>query len=613
MLEVSCRAFDLILRIAEDLGIDEHELFDGTGIDLSIAGDPEKRVDWEPYLQVVERVSERAGGLSAIESAGAVLTDVPVSAARLAGFFASPLQFYRLAASWSSKNLFSVLETEVVALSAVSLEVRIRVSSPHRLSQSFAHLTAGTFRVVPRFLGHPDATVQTSCAANACVYTIHHVASQTVWARGARVLRAILGLGSMFDELNAQNAALSAQVRELSAAREAAARAAALESRIFTTMTHELRTPLAGVISLAQLLESEPAAPDAQETIGQIVTCAQGLLSMVNDAVDLRHGRPERPANYGTLEVADLLGVVRQRFERFAEHRGLGFIVELDPIVPEKVTSDAYALEAVLLKIVDNALRFTERGQVALRCYLHDGRLCFSVLDTGPGIPKTLQSRIFEPFVQAAEGLSRNHAGLGIGLSVAKNAAQSLGGSISLESTVGQGSRFVLSVPYVVETQTMSSPPKIESSGPPPSSHAEAGPVVSTSGTCVALVVEDNPVNQKVIVRMINQLGATVETAENGQIAVERFGSRHYDVIFMDLQMPVMDGFQASAEIRRREKAAAQGHVPIIAVTANYDEEYRQRAVSVGIDQFLGKPVSKAVISDALTRAGVEGWAAKLR
>jgi len=611
MLEVSCRAFDLILRIAGDLGIDAAELFDGTGIDAAIARDPEKRVDWEPYLQVVERVCERAGGLSAIEAAGAALTDVPVSAARLAGFFASPLQFYRLAASWSSKNLFTILETEVVALSAVSLEVRIRVPEPHRLTHAFAHLTAGTFRVVPRFLGHSDATVQTSCDAKGCVYTIHHVPSQTLWARGARVLRAVFGLGSMFDELNAQNTALSAQVRELSAAREAAERAAALESRLFTTMTHELRTPLAGVISLAQLLESEPSAPDARETLGQILSSAQGLLSMVNDAVDLRHGRPEQPAVYGTVALGELLAVVHARFDRDAQHRGLDFTVELDPLVPAHVNSDRSALELVLLRLVDNALRFTERGRVVLRCYLHGEQLCFSVLDTGPGIPKAIQSRIFEPFVQAAEGLSRSHAGLGIGLSVAKNAAQTLGGSISMESTVGQGSRFVFSLPYVAETKAMSVPPKAAIASTAQPSPAPAADAVQSSGTCVALVVEDNLVNQKVVVRMINQLGATAETAENGQIAVERFGSRHYDVIFMDLQMPVMDGFQASAEIRRREKAGAQGRVPIIAVTANFEEEFRQRAASVGIDQFLGKPVSKAILSEALTRAGVEGWAAK--
>jgi CheY-like chemotaxis protein/nitrogen-specific signal transduction histidine kinase len=385
------------------------------------------------------------------------------------------------------------------------------------------------------------------------------------------------------------------QGHRLRVARRVARAANAAKSDFVANMSHELRTPLNGILGTLNVLSQTGLNSPQREMLGIIRHSSEALLSMIDTVLEfasIEAGQVRlESAGFALREsietVVDILNPA-------AAARGLRLEVIVAEAIPCCILGDAARLRRVLFNLSDNAIKFTEAGTVRLEVALAgDGQaLSFRVKDTGIGIAPEAGARLFTPFTQADSASSRRYGGFGLGLATARRLVQLMGGSIGLESVPGRGSVFWFLLPLIaapVEDTAM--PAENET-------HSEA----PLSGQGLILVVDDNPVNQLVAARVVNQLGYATEVASGGEPALEAMARTAFDAILMDCQMPVMDGYQTTAEIRRRE--GGRRHTPIIAVTANTAEGNLEKCLASGMDDFLSKPIRPAALQAALRRWG---------
>lgn len=383
-------------------------------------------------------------------------------------------------------------------------------------------------------------------------------------------------------ELRESHRQLEAHNERLQSAIEAAAAAAESKSRFMANISHELRTPLHGVMGLADLLAESAGAETERGHLRTIRSSAQHLLHILNDILDLslvEAGRlkfVQKP-----FSAAEL---VQEALVLFAPAPGSGVELqaEVRPEVPGRVMGDPLRVRQVLFNLVGNALKFTRAGWVRMEARYENGWLVLTVRDTGEGIPAEKLGMVFDRFAQADDSSTRRHGGLGLGLSIAQELAEAMGGRITAESEVGQGSSFRFEMPAQRwEGETESAP----------------AAVFRPLGGIRVLVVEDNEVNLMVIRRLLERLDCRVTVARNGAEGVEAAAAGVHEVILMDLQMPEMDGIEATRRIR------AQGRrTPIIALTASAMAGDRERCLAAGFDEHLSKPVDLRALTEALER-----------
>jgi CheY-like chemotaxis protein/HPt (histidine-containing phosphotransfer) domain-containing protein len=279
-----------------------------------------------------------------------------------------------------------------------------------------------------------------------------------------------------------------------------------------------------------------------------------------------------------------------------ARHKGLQLLVAVPKTDPQKYWGDRGRLRQVLVNLVDNAVKFTSRGHVKMQLQSlgkqgESTLLHFEVIDTGIGIAPDFQEIIFQSFTQVDGTATRRHSGSGLGLAICRQLVQLMGGRIGVDSAPGQGSRFWFTIPMR---------PAPTDDIQPPETPAERAPICFT-GTRV-LVVEDNPINQEVAKAMLGRLGCQVVLAADGQEGLSLLANETFDVVLMDCHMPRLDGFSATAEIRRREKSQGRKHVPIIALTANVMKGCREKCLAAGMDDYLAKPFRKEQLVEILAR-----------
>ncbi|NWG86254.1 MAG: response regulator [Hydrogenophilaceae bacterium] len=388
--------------------------------------------------------------------------------------------------------------------------------------------------------------------------------------------------------LSEKNRALERQAEELAEARDAALRASEAKSQFLTNISHELRTPLNGIMGMAQLLADTPVNAEQRDMLNIVDQSSRDLYSLIEDLLDFakieQGGLKLMPIPFNLRDsVEDTVNL----FAGVARAKDLALLRDIDPDVPARVIGDPLRLRQVLSNLIDNAIKYTESGRVTISARSRTDaegvtQVHFSVSDTGIGIPEAVQHRIFDAFAQADGSSTRRYGGAGMGLTICQQLTRLMGGALWLESQPGQGSTFHFELPFEVvateATQAVATPPV---TAPLPKAETDLGQRI--------LIVEDNPINQTLVKSILGKLGYRYTLAENGQEALAALDAAAFDLILMDCQMPVMDGYEASRAIRRREGGSGR-HIPILAVTAHAMAGDRERCLEAGMDDYLAKP-----------------------
>jgi len=427
------------------------------------------------------------------------------------------------------------------------------------------------------------------------------------------ILRLLVGCALLFLAVMARTARTFAQVvtesirtgierlhliGELERSRDAAQAASLAKNRFLATMSHELRTPMNGVLGMAQvLLTPGISGPERDECARTILSSGSVLLAQLNDVLDLSRieAGKFRLASSG-FRPAEVTREIVAVFDGQARQKGVSLRQEWRGAAEALYESDSVRVRQMLMNLVNNAVKFTHEGEVeVVACEVAEGGsrwLEFSVRDTGIGIPAAGQARLFEPFSQIDSSDTRAFGGSGLGLSIVRQLAQLLGGSVGLESEVGRGSRFWFRIPAVPSGAP--APPRLEA---PPEAPAGAAALH-------ALIAEDLPVNRKVLEKMLERLGCTSESVDDGEAAVQRATGEpgRFAILFMDCQMPRMDGYEATARIRDWERASGHSRLPIVAVSAAAYQDDITRCLEAGMDDFLAKPLAIDSLGAALAK-----------
>jgi len=355
-----------------------------------------------------------------------------------------------------------------------------------------------------------------------------------------------------------------------------------LKSAFLASLNHEIRTPLSGILGMADLLLETPLDEEQREYVNAARLCAENLFEILNAALEysaLHAGNVS--LDESEFSIKEALNAALDAQAVRAQAKGLSLRAIFSDQLPEVVIGDARRLREVVTHLIANAVKFTHAGSVEMRAFTEPGTLVVEVYDTGIGIPQDRLATIFDSFQQVSSGLSRGYSGLGLGLALARKLVSLMDGRLEVESELGKGSIFTLRLPLRL----------------PETPQAPAKPLGNEAP--LILAVEDNPIGMTVLRHTLERRHVRVDCAADGRAALEAASARHYDLVLMDLQMPDMDGLTATVEMRKLPGYEA---VPVVALTANSSDEMRERCRQAGMQGFLVKPVEPNELWSAVSR-----------
>jgi len=399
-----------------------------------------------------------------------------------------------------------------------------------------------------------------------------------------------------------QTADLARQATDLIQAREQAVEFVRGKTDFMANLSHEILTPMNGIIGMTDLALETQSRDDQREYLLAVRSASHSLLTLFNNILDFSSSES------GQLILArtafSLRDVVTETLDSFvlrAREKGIDLRQELDPEVPDLLVGDPARLSQILFNVIDNAIKFTERGRVSVhavaeRAIDSEVTVLFKVIDTGIGIDPSLHEKIFRSFIQADGSTTRRHGGTGLGLTIASQLATSMDSTVHVKSRLGEGSTFSFAVTFEIGRKPSLRPMLQPDANPLADSAPDS--VAGDRGALRILVAEDNPVSRSMARSALERLGHTVELVENGKDAVQQAVSERFDLVLMDIELPVLDGFGATALIREHEKGIDH-HVPIVAMVGHGTKPDRERFRRAGMDDVLSKPFEAAQL-DAL-------------
>ncbi|HUZ11686.1 MAG TPA: ATP-binding protein [Caulobacteraceae bacterium] len=505
-------------------------------------------------------------------------------------------------ARWWAPSL-RVLATTIYATAALVLIAR---GGPGQRLFAFALMSVSMVHVLMRYYRSP-AILVASMAPYLGILALVGVGLTRAALAGGHVFAAlaptltVLIFAVQFWAARAQlsgvwgelmTARLAAEEREQAA--DAANRA---KSQFLATMSHELRTPLNGVLGMAQALTGDRLTAAQRERVGIIRRSSESLLAVLNDLLDLsRIEMSSLELENVEFDLGRLVEGVAATYAPLATGKGIGFRCAVDEEARGRYVGDPARIRRILYGLVDNAVKFTPAGEIRVHVGAGAERVVFEVVDTGIGIGPDDLARLFESFFQVDASLARAYGGAGLGLAVCAELASLMGGKIEVASELGQGARFALALPLARAAEA------------PPATAAARD--LRQSGELRVLAAEDNATNQLVLKTLMGAAGIHPVMVANGREALDAWEAQTWDIILMDIQMPEIDGVEATRLIRRRERESGRAFTPIVAVTANAMTHQLAEYAAAGMDGVVAKPIDLGALLSAMEQALSAGAAA---
>lgn len=398
--------------------------------------------------------------------------------------------------------------------------------------------------------------------------------------------------------------------KELVVARDAALDASKIKSEFLSTISHELRTPLHAITGYENILSTTNLTDKQTKYCKHINVGAQKLLEIINEILDFSAFESgELKIESNTFSIAKIIKDICRMFMQSAKNKGLKLSYHIDKSVPDSIYSDATRLRQIIVNLVSNAVKFTEQGEITVTAKLakkpdkksqnHIQQLLIEVKDTGIGIEETQLERIFSPFYQVDGSVTRSYGGTGLGLAMSSKIIELMGGKISVQSHSGQDSTFTISLPLFSEnnndTKEKVAPLTVINSDSNVSNDFNSN---NSESDKKIIIVEDNEINAELLTIMLNEIGYNAEIAENGSVFLDKMAKNKYDLVLMDCQMPILNGYDATQQYRQSE--TDNTHIPIIAVTANAMAGDKTKCLASGMDDYIQKPVKSKVLKQTV-------------
>jgi signal transduction histidine kinase len=400
-------------------------------------------------------------------------------------------------------------------------------------------------------------------------------------------------LENMNKELTDEIAYAKRMEKELKLAKDKAEEMSQAKGEFLANMSHEIRTPMNGVIGTLQLLSDTRLGEVQQDYVNTAHKSAHSLLTILNDILDLSKIEAGKMSIEAIpLDLREIVSDLITLHTMTAEEKCIELIAEIDDQLPQVLIGDPTRIRQILANLVSNALKFTEKGHVLVRVRVDssdDSRaeIRIEVEDTGVGIKEGVKDKLFREFTQADGSTTRKYGGTGLGLAIVKQLVEMMDGLFGVTSVHGEGSTFWFRLPLAIGTEDSMQKAN------------QQEPEIQKDLSGHVLLVEDNPVNQMVAQKMLEKIGIESTLAADGQEALDRLEQETFDAVLMDCQMPVMDGFEAARRIREKD---AFSRLPVIAMTANVMEGDREKCISAGMNDYIGKPVIEADLKKILAR-----------